>query len=160
MPGEARTPLTTVAAMRRALLAIIAFGTIGMAAELVLTGHYEDSLQLAPLAAAALVLLGIAWVALRPSIAGVRSLQLVMLTLMGTGITGMTVHYVANAEFQRELDPELSGLALFWKVVAATSPPALAPGVLVQLGLLGLLYTYRHPVLAEEPLNASSKEMT
>jgi hypothetical protein len=158
MPGPAGTPLTTLATVRRALLAIIAFGTIGMATELVLTGHYEDPLQLAPLVAAAFALLAVAWVAVRPSIAGVRTLQFVMLSFIGTGITGMTVHYVANAEFQRELDPALSGLPLFWKVVEATAPPALAPGVLVQLGLLGLLYTYKHPVLAEEPFDASSKE--
>jgi hypothetical protein len=153
MPGEKSTPPTIVATMRRGLLAILAFGTVGMATELVLTGHYEDSLQLAPLAAAGLVVLTVAWVALRPSVVAVRALQFVMLALIGTGITGMTVHYVANAEFQRELDPELSGLPLFWKVVEATAPPALAPGVLVQLGLLGLLYTYRHPVLDEEPFH-------
>jgi len=32
-------------------------------------------------------------------------------------------------------------------VVEATAPPALSPGLLVQLGLLGLVYTYRHPAL-------------
>jgi hypothetical protein len=36
---------------------------------------------------------------------------------------------------------------LFVKVVTAKAPPALAPGVMVQLGLLGLVYTYKHPAL-------------
>jgi hypothetical protein len=29
-------------------------------------------------------------------------------------------------------------------------PPILAPGLFVQLGLLGLLYTFRHPAAREE----------
>ena len=70
-----------------------------------------------------------------------RLLQFVMLTYIGTGVIGITLHFKANAEFQREIDPSLGGLALFWKVVEATAPPALAPGVMVQLGLLGLVYT-------------------
>jgi hypothetical protein len=45
------------------------------------------------------------------------------------------------------MDPSLSGWPLFVKVVTAKAPPALAPGVMVQLGLLGLVYTYRHPAL-------------
>jgi hypothetical protein len=31
--------------------------------------------------------------------------------------------------------------------MTAKAPPALAPAGLIQLGLLGLLYTYRHPAL-------------
>jgi hypothetical protein len=138
--------------MRQALLALVAFGTLGMSAELVLIGHYEDTLQIAPLAAGGAALALIVWVATRPSMFALRVFQFLMLSLIGTGITGMTVHFVANAEFQREIDPALSGAALFWKSIEATAPPALAPGVMVQLGLLGLLYTYKHPVLAEDTI--------
>ncbi len=74
------------------------------------------------------------------------------------GIIGITLHYQANAEFQREIDPALGGLALFWKVVEATAPPALAPGVMVQLGLLGLVYTYKHPALGEQEFGAGRKD--
>jgi hypothetical protein len=139
--------------MRHALLAILVLGTAGMSAELMLIGHYEDSLQLVPLAAGAGALSAVGWAALRPSIAAIRALQFVMLAFIAAGVTGIVVHFNANAEFQREIDPALSGLPLFWKVVEATAPPALAPGVLVQLGLLGLLYTYRHPALVEEPFD-------
>ena len=158
MPIAADATRSTVARIRGALLAIIAVGTLGMASELVLIGHYEDSLQIAPLAAAALVLTLIIWVAVRPSALSLRGFQFLMLTLIATGITGMTVHYVANSEFQLEMDPNLSGLSLFLKAIEATAPPALAPGVMVQLGLLGLLYTYKHPVLAEESFDGHPEE--
>jgi hypothetical protein len=35
----------------------------------------------------------------------------------------------------------------------AKAPPALAPASMIQLGLLGLLYTYRHPSLRSTALD-------
>ncbi|HYJ16246.1 MAG TPA: hypothetical protein VE170_12200 [Candidatus Limnocylindria bacterium] len=32
-------------------------------------------------------------------------------------------------------------------MIGAKAPPLLAPGSMVQLGLLGLAYTYKHPAL-------------
>ena len=52
-------------------------------------------------------------------------------------------------EFQLEVQPELSGSTLLWKVLQAKTPPALAPGVMAQLGLIGLAYAYRHPAIAQ-----------
>jgi len=49
-----------------------------------------------------------------------------------------------NTEFQHEMDPTLEGWTLFVKVMRAKAPPALAPAANIQIGLLGLLYTYRH----------------
>ena len=141
----------TLRVIRAALLALVALGTAGMSTELLLIGHFEDPLQLVPLAAAGLALVFIAWVAMRPGTVSLRAFQFLMLSFIATGVTGITVHFNANAEFQHDIDPALTGLPLFWKVVEATAPPALAPGVMVQLGLLGLLYTYKHPMLAEEP---------
>jgi hypothetical protein len=45
------------------------------------------------------------------------------------------------------MDAALSGLALYQKAILAKSPPALAPGAMIQLGLIGLAYTFRHPAL-------------
>ena len=59
----------------------------------------------------------------------------------------MGLHLRASIEFQREIQPSLSTMALAMKAVRAKAPPALAPGALVQLGLLGLIYTFRHPSL-------------
>jgi hypothetical protein len=149
----------TLATIRLVLLGLVALGTIGMSVELALIGHWEDSDQLIPLVVAAAGLVAVTAAAVRPGVGTVRLLQFMMLTYIGTGIVGITLHYEANAEFQREIDPTLAGLALFWKVVAATAPPALAPGVMVQFGLLGLLYTYRHPALTEASFGEPGREM-
>jgi hypothetical protein len=143
--------------IRPSTLALVALGTVGMSVELLLIGHSEDSNQLIPLVVAAVGLVTIATVAVRPRAGLIRLLQFVMLTYAGTGIIGIALHYQASAEFQREIDPALGGLALFWKVVEATAPPALAPGVMVQLGLLGLVYTYKHPALGEQEFGGAGQ---
>jgi hypothetical protein len=147
LAGAGRTTET----LRKAILGIMALGMTGMSAELLLIGHYEDEMQMIPLGSAAAALGLVGWVAFRPGVLALRLLQFVMLVFLGAGITGVTLHFNANAEFQREIDPAIGPAELFWKVVEATAPPALAPGVMVQLGLLGLVYTYRHPVLQDKP---------
>ena len=67
-----------------------------------------------------------------------------MLGFVVAGLAGVYYHYRANLEFQLETDPSLAGSALLWRVLAAKAPPALAPGVMIQFGLLGLAYTYRN----------------
>ena len=121
-----------------------------MAVDLVLIGHYEDSNQLIPLAVAVAGVATLGWAALLPGVVAMRAVQFVMLCFIGTGLVGITLHVQANAEFQREIDPAISGRDLLWKVTEATAPPALSPGFMAQLGLLGLVYTYRHPALRED----------
>jgi hypothetical protein len=58
-------------------------------------------------------------------------------------LAGVYLHYLGNREFQLELDPSLSGLSLLGKVLHAKAPPALAPGHMSLMGLLGLAATYR-----------------
>ena len=135
--------------MRVLLLLVVTGGLAAVCADLLLLGHYKDSNQLVPLTVSGAALLSIAWTALRPSVVALRALQFVMLCCMGTGIIGITLHGKGGVEHQREVDPALAGRDLFWKVVAAPDPPVLSPGIMVQLGLLGLLYTYRHPELRE-----------
>jgi hypothetical protein len=43
----------------------------------------------------------------------------------------------------------MKGMDLFSKVMTGAAP-ALAPGAMVQLGLLGLIYTFRHPALEQQ----------
>jgi disulfide bond formation protein DsbB len=66
-----------------------------------------------------------------------------MLLLMLSGAIGAVLHYRANMEFKLEMDPSLGGGALFWSVIRAKAPPALAPGNMALLGLLGLACAYR-----------------
>ncbi len=137
------------------MLGLVALGTVGMSVELWLIGHHEDANQLIPLVVAGIGLISAGWLAAAPGGAGLRLFQFVMLLYVGSGVIGIALHYQANAEFQREVDPAIGGLALVRKVVEATAPPALAPGMMVQLGLLGLAYTYKHPVLGKEDFSGS-----
>jgi hypothetical protein len=124
-----------------------------MVADLLFIGHFEDTNQLIPLVMAGAGLASLGWVAIWPGIAALRAMQFVMLCFIGTGFIGITLHFQANAEFQREIDPAISTRDLFWKVTSATAPPALSPGLMVQLGVLGLVYTYKHPALREQELD-------
>jgi hypothetical protein len=47
-------------------------------------------------------------------------------------------------------------MALFWQAIRAKTPPLLAPGAMVQLGLLGLAYTYKHPLLQQSKKKGDS----
>jgi hypothetical protein len=118
---------------------------IGTAADLMLLDHHEDGWQLAPLVLiAAGVGLG-AICGLRPTPALIAAMRGLMVLFVAAGGVGMLLHYSGNSEFQLEMDPGLAGWDLFVKAMTAKAPPALAPAVMIQMGLLGLLYTYRHP---------------
>jgi len=58
------------------------------------------------------------------------------------GLAGVALHFDGAAEFQREIDPAIGAWDLVKKVMRAKAPPVLAPGVMLQLGLIGLIYTY------------------
>lgn len=141
---------TTLVRIRRMLAALLTFGLTGIAVELWLLGHIEEWRQLVPLAVIGVTLALLAWETVAPSRAIVRLLQLAMLALVVSGGLGVWFHYAGNLEFQMEMDPSQHGLALLLKILHAKTPPALAPGVMAQLGVLGLVYTYRHPFLTEE----------
>ena len=121
-----------------------------MAHFLLLIGHDEDVWQLIPLmtigvAAVATVALALGRPAARRALMTVRLFRAAMLLLILSGAAGSILHYRANMEFKLEMDPSLSGLALFSSVVRAKAPPALAPATLVLLGLLGLAASFGRP---------------
>ena len=134
-------------AARRILLTILLLGIAGISLELWLMAHTEDVYQLMPLWLGGAGIATAIVVATRPSIGTVRLFQAVMALFLLSGIIGMVLHFQVNIEFQREMDAALSGLALYQKAILAKSPPALAPGAMIQLGLIGLAYTFRHPAL-------------
>jgi len=140
----------TLTALRRILLAILLLGMAGTTTELLLLKHDEDVVQLVPLLLIGAGYVTIAWHVINRRRASVRTLQILMLLFVVSGIAGLVFHYRANVEFQLEGDPALRGMDLLWKVLQAKAPPALAPGVMAQLGLIGLAYAYRHPALMPE----------
>ena len=133
--------------LRQFVLALLAVGLIGLAVELVLLEHYEDVWQLTPLVLITANLMVLLWQATRPSWPAVQSMRVLMVAMLAAGALGIFLHYRANMEFQVEMSPGLSGFDLFFKTIRAKVPPPLAPGAMAQLGLLGLLYTYGHPLL-------------
>lgn len=155
MPADASD---TELSLRRFMLALLALGIVGLTTELVLLEHYEDFKMLIPLGLFALAAVAIAWQAFGASRASLRLLQATMVMFVVAGAVGVGLHYLGNLEFQLEIDPSQSHWTLFKKVMHAKAPPALAPGVMAQLGLLGLAYAYRHPVLRRDRSSASPSE--
>jgi hypothetical protein len=133
---------------RRLLTLVLALGLSGSLADLVLLRHYEDVNQLIPLSLILMAFVVLAWHALAASRTSVRAVQFTMALFVVAGLVGVNLHLQSSLEFQREIDPSLQGASLLLKALQAKAPPALAPGVMVQLGLLGLVLTYRHPALA------------
>lgn len=132
--------------LRRLLLWLVVLGILGLAAELVLLEHTEDRLQWIPLVALGIGLVLSVAVALRPGRPVLRAFQAVMAAFVAAGVLGVYLHYRGNVEFELESDPALGGAKLLWAALHGATP-ALAPGALAQLGLLGLVLTYRHPAL-------------
>ncbi len=133
--------------IRRLLIALLVVVMLGTAADLLLLEHYEDAWQIPPLVLIAIGLGVVGWTTASGSAGAVTAMRIVMVLYIASGALGLLLHYLGNREFQREMDPQLAGWALFVKVMTAKAPPALAPAVMAQMGLLGLLYTYRHPSL-------------
>ncbi len=128
-------------------MALSGFGLVGLATELVFLEHYEDSWMLVPFVTIALALAAMVLHAVAGTAGTVRLVRVVMTLLVLVGGVGVVLHYRGSLEFQVDMDPTLSGSQYFWKVMHMKAPPTLAPGALAQLGLLGLVSTYRHPAL-------------
>ena len=132
--------------MRRLRLGLILIGTLGLLAELLLMEHFDTWQQIVPLAALGLGLAGTLAAALRPSAPVVRIFQALMGAFILAGAAGLWLHYRGNEAFELEIAPALSGAGLIWKALRG-AVPILAPGALLQLGLLGLIWSYDHPAL-------------
>lgn len=135
--------MDTLERMRRMLFGVLLSGMAGVAAELLLTSHTEDAWQWAPLilifAAFPLTLL-VAWRRAPTALAAMRGL---MALFIAAGALGTWFHYESNAEFVAELSPGLGGVAFLAEAFTRPTPPPLAPGAMIMLGLLGWICCYR-----------------
>lgn len=131
------------ARLRLLLLAIFLLGTAGTAAELLLLGHIEDWRQWTPLALFAISLLAALCDAAVRRTFTLRIFQALMLLFIVSGAVGCWFHYQAKREFKLESNPSLAGWELFREaIIGGAVPPVLAPGVMIQMGLIGLAYAY------------------
>ena len=136
---QPRSGESTLALARRIILIILLVGIAGVLIELLLLEHFEDTLQLLPLVLLGLGLISLVWHARSPDRTSTRVVRTVMVLFLVSGVLGVFLHYRGNVEFERERRPEAGGWALFREAMMGATP-ALAPGSMIQLGLLGLLY--------------------
>lgn len=140
-------PTDASSLLRRGLLVLLLIGAVGLVGELVLLEHYEDQTQLIPFGLLVATMMATGWHWWAYDRRSLRVFQAVMLLLIIAGPVGIYLHVSGNYEMEREFDPSLLGLDLWLEVIRGEAP-SLAPGTLVQFGLLGLLYAYRHPLLS------------
>jgi hypothetical protein len=148
-PAGSEQESTALRIVRRILLAALWVGMAGTGLELLLLEHYDEWRQIIPLGLLATGMLVLLWHAVHRSAAPVRALQALMLLFVVAGATGLALHYRGNAEFELEMCPSRSGWELFRESMMGATP-ALAPGTMIQLALIGLAYSYRHPRLRRD----------
>lgn len=139
----------TLARVRRVLLSILLLGLVGTGIELILLGHSDGWQQLAPLLLIALGLIVLGWYGLDRQSRSLRALQATMVLFVASGFAGLVLHYRGNVEFALETYRTLAGWDLFREAISGATP-TLAPGTMIELGLVGLAYTYRHPMLTRD----------
>ena len=157
--GSPEEERSTLSAIRAILLVILVFGILGTGVELLLIMHTEDYAQWIPLILIGLSFVTLGWYGARGGTASLRMFQAVMIAFVFAGFAGFYFHYKGSMEFKLESKPSLRGWALFWEAMRGKAPPPLAPGIMLQLGLIGLAYTYRHPSLSSNRKNIDLKEM-
>lgn len=135
----------TLVTLRRVLMVMLVIGLAGTGVELLLLGHTEGW-QRVPLVLIACALVVLAWHGVARRRASLLTLRTTMALFVVAGVAGLLLHYNGNVEFELEMYPSLGGWELFREAVTGATP-ALAPGTMIQLGLLGVAFTYRHPAL-------------
>lgn len=137
----------TISTIRRILLATLLLGGGGVLAELFLLEHTEGFWQQVPLYLLGVGLAALIWHSVDQRAASVRVVQGIMLLFIASGAIGTVLHYKGNMDFELEMDAAAQGFILFREAMTGATP-ALAPGAMIQLGLIGLAYSFRHPALA------------
>lgn len=134
--------------VRRILFFALAIGLVGTQAELLLLGHIEGATQYVPVVLLGTGILVVLAHAIKPGPATVRGMRMLMICFIIAGAAGTWLHYDGNRAFELEIDPALPGWPLFKAAISGVTP-VLAPGSMIQLGLIGLAWCFRHPALGD-----------
>jgi hypothetical protein len=135
-----------VASFRQFLLWLAMALCLGIVAELLLTGHYKEPIQLVPIALCALAIAPILVVLFRPGRQTIWALRILMLVIAVAGLLGMVEHITGNLAFAREVNATKANAAPLQTALTGANP-ALAPGALGVTALVALAATYWHPAL-------------
>jgi hypothetical protein len=152
MDAQPKAGLSAIELLRVVILSVLVLGLLGTVTELVLLEHYEEPLQFVPLILIVAAMAGLVWHMRAPTTASLMILQIVMALSVLAGFFGMLAHFHGSAEYQLELNPEMPTAELLEKIMRAKAPPLLAPGMMVQLGLLGLAYVYSDAIYRPDVL--------
>jgi hypothetical protein len=136
--------------LRRWILVIFVVAVLGVGVELLLIGHAADGWQLIPVVLLGLAVVVLVWLLARQDKSAVRAFRLVSALCVLSGFLGIALHCKAKMEYKREGDPSLSGFTLFWSSLDSAMPPAMAPGSMIQLGLVGIAFAHGHPALTRK----------
>jgi uncharacterized membrane protein len=131
--------------LRQWIVVILVLGLLGTVMELVLLEHYEQPMQLVPVVLIVAAVAALWWEFRQHNLASRRTMQIIMVLFVLAGFLGFLAHFHGSAEYQLELNPDMSNLELLEKILRAKAPPLLAPGMMLQLGLLGLAYVFSDP---------------
>jgi hypothetical protein len=140
--NAAEPPLLST--FRRIILALVLLGVLGLTVELLLLEHVESATQLIPFVVLALGLIASLLVWRKPVPRALRLFQITMAIFIVTGLVGIYLHLRGNVLFEQETDPSARGLDLIWRSLHG-GIPMLAPAAMSQIGLLGLVFAFRHP---------------
>jgi hypothetical protein len=148
-PAPAEGAARALRSLRRALFLLLVVGLVGTALELVLMEHLEDWWQRIPLVLIGCALGALLWYRFANSRASIRALRLVMLLFLASAAGGVILHAKGNREFALETTPGLAGRAMVAEMLTGAFP-ALAPGTMALLGVIGLLATWSPPPPASD----------
>lgn len=130
-----------LSAVHTGLVWVLLLGLVGLVVELFLLRHTEGVWQLLPLALLGAGVVVIAWYASKRSLLSIRVLQGAMWLYIASGFVGTFQHFKGNVLYEQESNPGLSGRELYQGALQG-STPTLAPGAMIQLGLLGLIVAF------------------
>jgi hypothetical protein len=139
--------------LRRFLLGLAAFICVGTIVELALAKHWDGAIQLLPFLLAALSLLAILAVLIRPQRRWLRLLRWITAITLAGSLFGVFEHIEHNIEFALEIRPSAVVSDVFLEALGGANP-LLAPGILAFMALLALAATYYHPALNQSTLRS------
>ncbi|MFN1834722.1 hypothetical protein AB2B38_005620 [Balneola sp. MJW-20] len=120
-------------------LAALLFMMSGVVIELFLLGHYEDSKQLIPVFSIGVSLPAAVILYFRRTTSTIVFFKIILSILTITGIYGTFLHLKANYEFETEMKPTSGGWDLIVDSLSGALP-ALAPGSMIALALIGFIF--------------------
>ena len=138
------TESSLVSRFRQWLLLLSTMATLMVPLELLFVEHYEEWQMYIPFVLSGLTLVGIVLVAFWPNKKTLLLFRMVMALLLIGSLLGVYFHLSGNLELTEEINSELQGWSRIWDILSGAAP-ALAPGLLAQVALMGFLFTYKHP---------------